>query len=502
MLAFPGGSMSFTRLFLAIGVLTLVASATPQAFAQSADEIDLPNGRFYTQARGSAPAGTGFAVTDADGVPFWTAFRQFGGVQGVGYPVTHRFKMKGFTTQAFQKVVFQHRPDQGGAVVFVNVFDELSAAGKDNWLAVQKEVPKSQAWTEDTGKDWPTVQANHNSLLDKDPAIKAVFQSVSDPIAFNGLPMSYEDKPNIAVLRAQRKVFQRWKTDQPWAKAGQVLVANGGDVGKEAELYPKAATEPTTQDKLPAAIIAEASPTPVPTATANPVPTAAPGVPPNHADLSTGFNSGKPTPNPLHPNCGSLEHKIGESLLKHSDFDGSYNNGVPSNWTWFGSGSVRSIEETGYEKFGRASWRIDGNGAFTGGGYQVVGGLKPGKIYQAFYATAQLVVGNGRRDGALPILREIGMDPTGGTDPNASTVIWGRSSGGQADKDRNAYGGWKTMGQTNTAKWGFNPLVTMIATGDKMTVFVRVKGWPDVESSNTWIESAMMYEACDPDFKF
>jgi hypothetical protein len=33
-------------------------------------------------------------------------------------------------------------------------------------------------------------------------------------------------------------VFQRWKVDVPWAKAGQVTVANGGDLAKEAEILP------------------------------------------------------------------------------------------------------------------------------------------------------------------------------------------------------------------------------------------------------------------------
>jgi hypothetical protein len=33
-------------------------------------------------------------------------------------------------------------------------------------------------------------------------------------------------------------VFQEWKEDVPWAKAGQVTVALGGDIAKEAGILP------------------------------------------------------------------------------------------------------------------------------------------------------------------------------------------------------------------------------------------------------------------------
>jgi hypothetical protein len=468
--------MTLTRVLLAVGVLALAMGIAIPAGAQQAEDFDVPNGRFYTQARGSAPAGSGYAVTDNDNIPFYTWFRRYGGVSAVGYPVSHRFQWKGFVSQAFQKVVFQWRPDQGGAVHFVNVFDELTEAKKDDWLAVVREVPNSQKWEEDRGKSWEEVVKNHYTLLDKDPAIKNVFMAVTDPMAFNGLPMSYHDSQNVAVLRAQRRVLARYKTDQPWAKAGQVVVANGGDIGKEAGLYPQAAVVPSNPNE--STKLVEAA-TPTPAATATPT---TPAV----------QKPAGPTPNP--DACGRLEHEVHRSMLKNATMDDGYNNGVPSGWTWFGDGSVRSIEETGYEKFGRASWLIEGNGNFAGGAYQIVK-VTPGKWYQAFYATAQQVSGNGRRDGSLPLLREVGLDPTGGTNPNAATVIWGRASGGQPDKDAGRYGGWKTMGNHN------NPLSSMIAVTDKMTVFVRVKGWPDVDNGKAWIESVLFFEACDAAFK-
>src|SRR5262249_29981655 len=47
-------------------------------------------------------------------------------------------------------------------------------------------------------------------------------------------------------IRLQRAVIQQWKQDVPWAKAGQVTVANGADIAKEAGLFPAEATRPET----------------------------------------------------------------------------------------------------------------------------------------------------------------------------------------------------------------------------------------------------------------
>ena len=49
---------------------------------------------------------------------------------------------------------------------------------------------------------------------------------------------------NVMVLRAQRGVLQKWLVDTPWASAGQVTVANSGDLAKEAGLLPADALVP------------------------------------------------------------------------------------------------------------------------------------------------------------------------------------------------------------------------------------------------------------------
>jgi len=233
----------FLNLVLALALLLTVLPAGVAGAAPL--DYDIPNGHFFQQANGQGGAGnTGFAVTNNDNVLFWNAFNRLGGVNAVGYPVSHRFQWKGFTVQAFQKVVFQWRPESG-QVMFVNLFDEMSSSGKDDWLVAVRMTPKSLDWAADGGQAWGQVSSNHLAVLDQYPAIKASYYAqAGDPITMNGLPMSVQDMGNAYVVRAQRKVFQQWKVAVPWAAAGQVTVSNGGDIGKEAGLYPADAITP------------------------------------------------------------------------------------------------------------------------------------------------------------------------------------------------------------------------------------------------------------------
>lgn len=46
------------------------------------------------------------------------------------------------------------------------------------------------------------------------------------------------EEPAPGVLRTQRTVFQLWKIDVPWARAGEVTLANGGEIAKKYGLFP------------------------------------------------------------------------------------------------------------------------------------------------------------------------------------------------------------------------------------------------------------------------
>ena len=205
-----------------------------------AADYDIPNGHFYTQANGQPPGTSrkGFAIVDDAAAPLWSEFRRLGGVAALGYPVSRRFTWDGFVCQAVQKGILQWQPAVNG-VYLVNVFDEMSRQGMDSWLLSFRQVPGNSDWRSDAGKPWSDVVASHQALLDANPAIKAQYFGVPNTINVYGLPMAYADMGNNYVLRAQRVVIQQWKQEVPWAKAGQVTVANGGDIAKEAGLIPQ-----------------------------------------------------------------------------------------------------------------------------------------------------------------------------------------------------------------------------------------------------------------------
>ncbi|MFN8533022.1 MAG: hypothetical protein U0556_05715 [Dehalococcoidia bacterium] len=179
----------------------------------------------------------------------------------------------------FQKLVFQWKPGEN-KVDYLNVFDVLGDAGKDDWLASVKQVPNRGKFDEQ-GKPWEQIVSSRMALLDKNPAIKAAFNNVrGNPIEMNGLPTSeVTDYQNVQVLRAQRVVFQYWKVDVPWARAQTVTVANGGDVAKEAGIFPADALRPMT---LVEATAPEGStpPSNPPTTSGGPAATPTPGAAP------------------------------------------------------------------------------------------------------------------------------------------------------------------------------------------------------------------------------
>jgi hypothetical protein len=198
---------------------------------------------FFTETNGGN-GNTGFAVSDADGIPFWTYFQQVGGVQTVGYPVSSRFLFQGFVVQAFQKVVFQWQPATQ-SVAYLNIIDLMHNAGLDPWLQAYKEVPPMANWSSDTGLPFSQVIQNHLALLNANQAIKQAYFSDPNWLQDNGLPMApIQDMGGVLVLRCQRKIFQQWLTTVPWAQAGQVVVANGGDLAKTAGFFPHSVITP------------------------------------------------------------------------------------------------------------------------------------------------------------------------------------------------------------------------------------------------------------------
>jgi hypothetical protein len=209
------------------------------------DDYPIQNGHFFTQTNGRKESMAGFSVTNKDGVPLWDAFQEMGGVDVLGYPVTRRFELDGFIVQGFQKAVLQWRPDEGGEFWFLNTFDVLHDRGRDDWLEIYRQTPRPFDNAPDAGLSWERVVARHVALLDKvPPPLKDRFLSNPKWLDHFGLPVATQEYPNSVVVRAQRAAFQYWKESVPWAAKGTVTVANGGDLAKEAGVFPWLAVTP------------------------------------------------------------------------------------------------------------------------------------------------------------------------------------------------------------------------------------------------------------------
>jgi hypothetical protein len=229
-------------------VLLILFSVVP-ASAQQAADYPIPGGRFYTQTGGGQG---GFSVIDDGQARFWSEFQRLGGLQTVGYPISRRFTYDGFTTQAFQKLVLQWRPEVGQAWP-VNVFDELSNRGFNQRLYETRQTPFPLENFDPPGATWQQIHSARLRLLADNPAIRTRYLSVPDPLTVFGLPVSrVEDMGNHYAIRTQRAVFQQWKEAVPWAAAGQVTIANGGDIAKELGWLSGPAIQPEPGPSAPA----------------------------------------------------------------------------------------------------------------------------------------------------------------------------------------------------------------------------------------------------------
>jgi hypothetical protein len=222
----------------------LVGLPAGSATAQARDDFPVEGGWFYTQTRGGQPPGYGFAVVDIAGVPMWTSFQTLGGVERFGYPISHRFIWDGFPAQAFEAGVIHWRSDIGVGQI-VNVVDWLGQHGFDNWLAATYGAAPSLDWRDDVLFNWEVVKARHFALLDGSQRIRSAYFGIgADPVTFYGRPQSANDTGQLFTVRTQRALFQEWRQDVPWARAGTVFVIDGGEILKDAGVIPANAIAP------------------------------------------------------------------------------------------------------------------------------------------------------------------------------------------------------------------------------------------------------------------
>jgi len=169
-----------------------------------------------------------------------------GGPGVAGYPISQRFVFDGRVSQVFQKLVLQYH-DEDGSVQVLNTLDLLHDQGFDSALQA-KLIPPPLSTDADAGLSWSDVAARHDALLAANPTLQAAYAATPDAVTTYGLPMTAPvDEGSVIVVRCQRAVLQLWTSDTPWAKAGDVTVANAGDLAKQLGLFPASAFTPDPQ---------------------------------------------------------------------------------------------------------------------------------------------------------------------------------------------------------------------------------------------------------------
>lgn len=117
--------------------------------------------------------------------------------------------------------------------------------GLDNWLSTYRQTPPPLDTGADNGLPFAGVMARHLALLDDVPRpLKDAFLADPSWLDHYGLPVATQDSQNSVVVRAERASLQYWKEAVPWAAQGSVSVANGGDLAKEAGVFPWQAVTP------------------------------------------------------------------------------------------------------------------------------------------------------------------------------------------------------------------------------------------------------------------
>lgn len=209
-----------------------------------ATDYDIADGHFFTQTSGRPPERdpSGYGVRNDEGAGFWDTWRSLG-LQSVGYPLSGRFAWRGLPAQVFQKAVLQWRPGEG--VVPINLLDELHDRGFDTVLRARELVPTPIDPSTESADTWADLARGRFALLEANPAIRDAYHAAPEPLLLYGLPTSLvEDVSDAYAVRTQRAVLFQWKVDVPWAAAGDVTVANSGEIAKQLGLFPVAALVP------------------------------------------------------------------------------------------------------------------------------------------------------------------------------------------------------------------------------------------------------------------
>ncbi len=166
------------------------------------------------------------------------------------------------------------------------------------------------------------------------------------------------------------------------------------------------------------------------------------------------------------------------NLIPNCGFDTFYSHAVgqiPNGWTPFVLAGGLAWDPSPDTYWGAPSLRMwsDG-GTFVAGIFTQVGGLTPGIAY---YAS----MGWGGPTEPNAFGRRLGIDPTGGTDPNAGTVVWGPMLRGPG----------KVLNDSNPGYPNID--VSAVARSSTVTVFVYVDHNYSTGANQIFIDAVGLY---------
>ena len=119
-------------------------------------------------------------------------------------------------------------------------------------------------------------------------------------------------------------------------------------------------------------------------------------------------------------------------------------------------------------------------GTFLAGIYTQVGGLTPGATYNASMGWGAPYPWQGDNFG-----RRLGIDPTGGTDPNSPNIVWGPMQRGPG----------KVLNDSNPGYPNID--VSAVARGSTVTVFVWVDHNYSTGQNQIFIDAVGLYQNAD-----
>ncbi len=162
--------------------------------------------------------------------------------------------------------------------------------------------------------------------------------------------------------------------------------------------------------------------------------------------------------------CALPTHAQGDNLLvnpgmeKPFEGQGAADLTAPNGWrVWYSGVAPVSFPHVDASQIhgGQTAWNMNrGFQVFTAGGYQQVTGIRPGSIlrgsvyglvYTCNDGTTSCINGSGQRisDRVANASIRVGIDPSGGTDPNSTQIVWSPLSA--------AYDTWTSISVDATA---------------------------------------------------